>query len=316
MKTYALGAALAALSPLASAICSYPLDATAAQYASATITPFPYLNFQSAEYVSQSTVDAGGLLYVVNYHALSDTGFAAMADSYASGLPGGDVTLPTSGIVAFEMAVDHFPATESNEAINYLSAGFASSNGVATADGIAVNIVLANSGWGSGSFATVIAGANDNGMLAWGDDGMQALTLPLPAGYRVGLYLNMDTRQVGYTVNGVDHGYLQVAGGGAFTIPDGVQSVVLGMNGVLQATAASPLAGTPVGGTLVTDRSQFTQPFPAGTTDICSGGGDAGVLRLPNGKPFPGKANPRGLQRFQGLPLPVHPLGQYLKAQG
>jgi hypothetical protein len=317
MKRTLLAAALAATAPLASALCTYPLDATPAQISSAGLTPFPYVNFQSVEYTSASTIDTNGNLGVINYQALSDTGFAALVQSATTGLPNGDVTLPAAGIVAFEMAVDRFPAAQSTEASNYLSVGFTSTHdlfatGSGGQDGVAVNVVLVNSGWAPGSFAQPIGGSATGGALAWTSSSPVPLALPLPATYRVGVYLNMNTRQVGYTLNGVDYGYLQNEGGGSFQLPAGVQAISLGLNGILQSTAESPLIGTPVGGTLVTDQSQFTQPFPAGTTDICSAGGSIG-LRLPNGKAFPGKAAPRGLQKLQPLLLPVRPLGQALK---
>lgn len=317
MKKYLLAAVIAAMAAPASALCTYPLDATPEQYDSANITPFPTINFQSVEYVSNSTVDTNGNLQIINYFALSDSGFASLVDSATTGLPSGDITLPASGIVAFEMAVDHFPAIQSTEANNYLSVGFTSTHDLFAGqtsgqDGVAVNVVLVNSGWSPGSFSTVVGGNTTGGTLTWASDGGTVpLTLPLPATYRVGIYLNMNTRQVGYTLNGIDRGYLQNEGGGAFLLPAGVQAISLGMNGILQSTAASPLQGTPVGGTLVTDRSQFTQPFPAGTTDVCSAGGS---FTLPNGKPFPGKGQPKGLQKFQTLPLGTGPLGQLLKA--
>lgn len=322
MKRTLLAAALAVIAPVASALCTYPLDATATQYSTVGLTSFPYINFQSVEYVSNSTVDANGNLGVINYYALSDTGLDALVQSATTGLPSGDVTLPASGIVAFEMAVDHFPAAESTEANNYLSVGFTSTHDLAASssagqDGAAINIVLINSGWSPGSFSTVVGGVTSGGTLTGAAANVEPLALPLSSSFRVGIYLNMDTRQVGYTLNGVDHGYLQSESGGSFQLPASVQSIALGLNGVLQSTSESPLAGTPVGGTLITDQSQFTQPFPTGTTDICSAGssGEAsGGLKLPNGKHFRGKANPRGLQKFQPLPLPIKPLGQALKA--
>lgn len=319
MKKYLLAAAISSLASTASALCTYPLDATPEQYAyMSPQVPFPSVNFQSVEYVAQSTVDGTGNLRVVNYQALSDTMMDAAIASASTGLPGGDITLPTSGIVAFEWQADHFPASEADGANLYLSAGFASSNAPQVLsggnDGLSVSILLGNTNYGQGTFATAIAAARNAGVLHWGGHGTHDVTLPLSANYRIGIYLNMNTRQVGYTLNGVDHGYLQDEQGGAFLIPSGVSSIGLGFSGVMQVMDNNPLAGTPVGGTLITDKSQFTQPFPAGTTDICNSGGDSGGgLKLQNGKPYPGKANPRGLQKFQPLLLPAKPLGLLLK---
>lgn len=160
-------ALLAASSPLASALCTYPLDATPAQYSAAGVTPFPYVNFQSVEYTSVLTTNGN----TINYQAFSDTGFDALVQTAATGVPGGDVVLPTSGIVAFEMRVDRFPAT----------------------------------------------------------------TAP-----NVNNYLNMNTRQVGYTVNGSDRGYLRNGDGSAFQLPAPPTSAVPAATPARRCPTASP----------------------------------------------------------------------------
>lgn len=312
MKQYLAAALVGALSMPAFATCPYPLDATAAQYEQSGFSAFDSVNYQSAEYLARSTQPAPGALEVVNLIALSDTGFTASAQAVGSGLPGGDIALPASGIVAFEIAIDRFPASEDQGANLYLGGGFTTGNELlasTSGDAISFNYVFANSG--SGSLAGIVAGSRSNGVVTWANGNVGALALPLPANTRVGVYLNMNTRQVGYTLNGVNHGYLQSEQGGTFSIPAGVQSLSLALNGIMQVTSTSALIGQPLGATLVTDAAAFTQPFPAGTTDLCASA-NAG-LRLPNGKPFPGKAQPRGLQQFQSLPLPVRPLGQWLK---
>lgn len=312
MKKYMLAAALAALATPAFATCPYPLDATAAQYAQTPYTPFPTITYQSAEYLAAPT-DTGGYLSVVNYGAFSAAGLAAAIQ--AGGLqPAGDVTLPASGIIAFEFNVDHFPATADTTSNVYIGGGFFSGNDLlnpSSGDGISFDLVFAASGWGS--LTGVVAASRNNGVITWAAGPVTPLVLPLPANTRVGIYINLNTRQVGYTINGTDFGYLQAEGGGAFTIPATVTSVALALNGIMQVESGSPQIGQPVGATLVTDRAAFTQPFPAGTTDICTTSGPGTGLRLPNGKPFPGKATPPGLQKFQALPLPVKPLGLAIK---
>lgn len=306
-----LAAALAAFAPLAAATCSYPLDATATQYAAANLNPFPYVNFQSAEYTTVDTSSYFSTGYTINYSAFSGTGLDAILQSATTGVPGGDVTLPTSGIVGFEMLVDHFPAFADPSVNNYLGLAFTTTRSLVTSpaqDGAAVQIFLINSGLSRGSYVTIYGGASSGGTVTWaGDPDVVPLSLPLPSNYRVGIYLNMNTRQVGYTVNGADRGYLKNDNGTYFQLPANVQSIALTVNGIVQAPQLSALLGTPVGGTLVTDQGQFTQPFPAGTTDICSAGGNAGP-RLPNGKPFPGKGKALGLQNAPALPLPLPPL--------
>jgi hypothetical protein len=291
MKKLALAALVGSLSFAAHATtCLYPLDATAGQYAAAGITPFPAINLQSVSYTAQSTQDpVSGGLQITNYQAASYNGAAAALQSAGTGLPGGDVALPASGIVGIEMAVDNFPATQSAGANLYLSFGVGTSNGANSAadptqPGFAVNVVMVDSGNGAGSFVTVAAGNTlSGGTTNYAAAAQTPLTLPLPASYHLGIYLNMSTREVGVTVNGTDLGYLQNTQGGPFLIPAGVSSAMLAMNGIMQVQADNPLIGSTVGGTLITDSSQFTQPFPAGTVDICGnsipttgGGGNHG----------------------------------------
>jgi len=222
--------------------------------------------------------------------------------------------------VAFEWQMDHFPAYASGDGYVVFGAGFASSNfpwlQSGTDNALSVSIALANSPYGQGPFATVVAGNRIGGVLNWGASigGVHPVALPLPANYRVGIYLNMDARTVGFTLNGVDKGYLENEQGGPFLIPTAVSSIGLAFSGFTQVMGNSSLIGSPVGGTLITDSASFTQPFPAGTTGFTCGSTSGSRLKLPNGKPFPGKSNPRGLQKFQPLLLPIKPLGQALKA--
>lgn len=288
MKRLLITAAVGSMSSLAlAATCQYPLDATPAQYAMASQPAFPYINLQTVEYTSQATPS------IVNYIAASDAGAQAAIASASSGLPGGDIALPASGIVGVEFAIDNFLPFTSASANYNISFGFATSNNIG--DLSALNNV-------SGSGLTFMLGFNSQPTGAWvlpvayrresqqpilADGYSPALSLPLSPSFRSGIYLNMTTRQVGYTIDGVDYGYMA-----NFTIPSDVQSVILMATGVMQVNAADATIGTPVGGTLITDRSEFTQPFPSGTVDIC---GNHGRM-LPNGKPFRGRGQARGLQ--------------------
>jgi hypothetical protein len=303
MKKYLLAAVIGAFAPAALASCPYPLlDEESPKYdLFAPLQPYN-VDFQSVEYVMESTSSG-----IVNYQVLSDAMVDAVIQSASTGLPGGDIPLPASGIVAFEWQVDHFPASASQSGYVVFGAGFASSNFPwlrSTAEnGISFSIALANATHGGGPFAAVIALNRINGEVQSDAGTLDYLSLPLPSNYRIGIYLNMNTRQVGYTLNGVDQGYAQSAQGGPLLIPPAVNSIGLAFAGFTSVSADSPLIGTPVGGTLITDSAYFTQPFPAGTTGLTCGGGSGGGLTLPNGTPFPGKgkANPPGLLKLPTL---------------
>lgn len=318
MNKYVAAALIAASSSASFATtCQYPFDATSSQYAMGGISPFPGINYQSVEYPVQSTINSTGL-FIQNYIAASNNGALAAINSAGTGLPGGDITLPSSGIIGVEIAIDNFPDFSTPNANLNISMGFATSNHISGADlsqitadgltfGLMFNSMTSGTGIGNGPWAALLAYRRDGNQAGFSETGgMIPLQLPLPANYRAGLYLNMSTRQMGFTLNGVDYGYAKDAAGNPFTVPASISSAMILASGVMQVSSGSdPLLGSPVGATLITDRSQFNQPFPAGTTDIC---GNTGSLVLPNGKPYPGKAIPPGL-------LPFQPLGMTHKAK-
>jgi hypothetical protein len=322
MKKYLLAAVIGGMSSLAAATtCQYPLDLKKHLYTQAGIQRFPELPapYQSLGYTALSTVDQGNILY----SAFSDTGAQSIADALETGQPGGDVPLPTSGIVAFEVAIDHFPTVASTEAYQDLAIGFNTSNGMTglpypvLGNAIGGGLVFVNSAYNGGPLVVAFAVRRSDGETSDFVGTPVSLPQPVPAGYKGGFYFNMNTRAVGYTINGVDYGYMKNPDGTLFTIPAGVQAGLLlasaNMNGF---SDTDPTLGMPVGGTLITDSAQFTEPFPAGTTDICNSAGNPGTptKTLPNGNPFPGAGKSKGLDKFQGLPSGTGPLGQLLKA--
>lgn len=309
IKQSLLAALIGSLAASAGATCQYPLDATTAQYdtlaqnqlnsgAPVADKPFPYINLQSAEFTATYLNPPQG------YVAYSDGGMATLLGQ--TGTQIGDIVLPASGIVALEIAIDHFPPTSGDTPAGWTDGSDLGLNIVLAAGGLnngqAEALYLATGFWsqsfGDNKYYGTLGATSTVGASYF--SGGIPLPQPLPASYRVGFYINMDTRQVGHTLNGVDKGYAHAPDGTPVTLPASAQGALIGAFGTnLVRTPNSPNIGAPVGFTLITDKSQFTQPFPAGATDICNSGGGNGVLLLPNGKPYPGKANPPGLQKFQ-----------------
>lgn len=80
---------------------------------------------------------------------------------------------------------------------------------------------------------------------------------------KIGVYINQDTKQVGYIFNGVNKGYL-----------DNLGSIVnlIGFAhtaGITGFSSTSINLNKHISIELITDKSQFTQSYPAGSTDIC-----------------------------------------------
>lgn len=103
-----------------------------------------------------------------------------------------------------------------------------------------VQLFLINAGSPQAAFVTAYGGASSGGVVTWAGDDVVPMSLPLPADYRVGIYLNMNTRQVGYTVNGSDRGYLRNGDGSAFQLPAPPTSAVPAATPARRCPTASP----------------------------------------------------------------------------
>jgi hypothetical protein len=78
---------------------------------------------------------------------------------------------------------------------------------------------------------------------------------------RLGVYINQDTKQVGFIFNGVDEGY-------QFKLPGTLQKVAFSMNGNLNILSTN-LFGQELSNELITDRNALQFNYPQGTTDMC-----------------------------------------------
>ncbi|USP38732.1 DUF4882 family protein [Acinetobacter sp. XS-4] len=78
---------------------------------------------------------------------------------------------------------------------------------------------------------------------------------------RLGIYINQDTKQVGFISNGVDEGY-------QFKLPGALQKVAFSMNGNINILSTN-LFGQELSNELITDRNALQFSYPQGTTDMC-----------------------------------------------
>lgn len=80
---------------------------------------------------------------------------------------------------------------------------------------------------------------------------------------RIGIYVNKQTKQIGYILNGVNKGYKW-----SFSTPFNDIGFIL-MNGFTGFASNSPKIGSEVTMELITDHSKLQYQYPSGTTDIC-----------------------------------------------
>lgn len=84
--------------------------------------------------------------------------------------------------------------------------------------------------------------------------------------HRVGIYINQNTKQVGFIVNGVDQGYKG-------TLPAPLKNIGFDIRSWVgsdkDGTFSDKLAGLEFSSELITDRNALQFSYPQGTTDIC-----------------------------------------------
>jgi len=78
---------------------------------------------------------------------------------------------------------------------------------------------------------------------------------------RLGIYINQNTKQVGFISNGVDEGY-------QFILPGALQKIAFSVNGNIDILSTN-LFGQELSNELITDRNALQYNYPQGTTDMC-----------------------------------------------
>lgn len=78
---------------------------------------------------------------------------------------------------------------------------------------------------------------------------------------RLGIYINQNTGQVGFILNGLDEGY-------KFKLPGALQKVAFTVDGVVDIHSTN-LFGQELSSELITDRNALQFSYPQGTTDMC-----------------------------------------------
>lgn len=272
-RKYCAGLLLSFCGLAAHAACPYPLNATADQIRKAGYLPFPVLSGQGAAFTVK---DNSTSPYGLRYGAGSYAGAKAYLGSQKSGLPGGDVKLPAAGIVAVEFKVDNHAAAlpSSNPAGAGIGFGVSTGNIGQVSSGPMLDVRVAvmdeNSSIGAPRIQVEAKSRSGTGAPVVVAQSQQALTLPLPSEYRLGLYFNRSTGGVGYSVNGTDQGYLIDSTGAPLLMPASLTAFSIGVGGGnVGIQVGDSLIGTSIGGTLITDAALMTQPYPAGTTDVC-----------------------------------------------
>lgn len=242
------------------AACNYPLDAIPQDYDD--LATFPFVNNASQTVTAQIQASPS---FDINYTALSHQ---VAQDTLASQGPFGDMAIPSTGIVALEMA-QSIPAptpTAPGAIWSYpqvlLDLGTKNPKGMENY--ILVTFTMINGGMAPQPQTKMIVSIQGTGERDSATAQIIPLTLPM-SNYRFGLYLNQDRKKIGIAVNGTDYGYFSHP---LFTQHISKIAVKLGLSeGKVQET--DPIVGKAVSFSLITDASLMSHTYPKGTTDMC-----------------------------------------------
>lgn len=251
MKKIILGTFVSALSlSSVNAACNYNLDATAAQIAQLTdssVDRFPTVNNQTVAFNIQAKDG------VIGYAAYS----SSFASNLISGNQNGDIAIPTSGIFAYEYKIK-VPTNLLNgeEALLFSPLGaFGTRNNEQTQS---ITLAYMNN---------TATNPNKNEFKLFMNMTGTSYDMPVvatPTGYQtIGIYVNMDTGQVGVVHNGVNKGYVQ-------PITKAFNRLAFAhLVGQYKFLNNSSNLGQQISIELITDSSKLQNNYPQGTKDVC-----------------------------------------------
>lgn len=296
----AVAALLLGMSAPVWAGCNYPLNATQLE-----ITQYPPTSGWLRPTVTGQSINvplvAGSGLQ--SYAAFSEVGVLNLTDAYASGVAGGDVAVPTSGMTRVRMHIDSFPQQALSSSTGVagmvvsLQTGNHTGNTPLPKDSLNFTVVLAMTGNAAAPLKIFLNGQAISGSDMQSVNEMLSAPMPLPAD-EIGFYIYVDpndptqARQLGLSIhvlNPTNDPNLPPTGdfeqrfkdnlNQGVSVPAGVATMAIALGAYQSNLTAADTAQLPMGATLV--------------TDVCAGSSPSATL--PNGKPFPGKGKALGL---------------------
>ncbi|PJF02306.1 DUF4882 family protein [Acinetobacter seifertii] len=183
----------------------------------------------------------------------------------------GDLLIPHTGIIAFEMELKIPNLALGNSSLGN-SAYYASSIGF---NGVTNNgyTVRSNFGFDMGtydpdfgenparlSYSLAYRLSDETGPDSRYSKG-QNMTNNSNGYQRLGIYINQNTKQVGFIINGVDQGYKS-------TLPAPLENIRFSVSNSI-GIYSNQLFGQELSNELITDRNALKFNYPQGTTDMC-----------------------------------------------
>lgn len=182
----------------------------------------------------------------------------------------GDLTLPHTGIIAFEMEFKIPTITLVNSGFEnnaYMSSIYftgVTNNGYTVRSSYGFDMGSYDPDFGENPpmlIYSVNYRLSDNSGPDHSYYKSQNMTNNTQEYQRLGIYINQNTRQVGFIVNGVDQGYKS-------TLPAPLENISFNVVSGL-SIYSNQLFGQELSNELITDRNALQFSYPQGTTDMC-----------------------------------------------
>jgi hypothetical protein len=178
----------------------------------------------------------------------------------------GDLTLPHTGIIAFEMELKLPTSALGNSAYYSSGIGFSgvTNNGYTVRSSFWFDMGSYDPDFGENparlSYSVAYRLSDESGP----DNPYyksQNMTNNSNGYQRLGIYINQNTKQVGFIRNGVDQGYQS-------TLPASLENIRFSTSSGI-SIYSNQLFGQELSNELITDRNALQFAYPQGTTDIC-----------------------------------------------
>jgi len=183
----------------------------------------------------------------------------------------GDLIIPNTGIIAFEMELKIPSSALGNSSLGnsaYYSSGIGfngvTNNGYTVRSNFRFDMGTYDPDFGENparlSYSVAYRLSDETGPDSRYSKG-QNMTNNANGYQRLGIYINQNTKQVGFIINGVDQGYKS-------TLPAPLENIGFFVSSDI-SIYAEQLFGQELSNELITDRNALQFNYPQGTTDMC-----------------------------------------------
>lgn len=183
----------------------------------------------------------------------------------------GDLIIPHTGIIAFEIELKIPTSALGSSSLGnstYYSSGIGfngvTNNGYTIRSNFRFNMGTYDPDFGENparlSYSVAYRLSDETGPDSRYSKG-QNMTNNANGYQRLGIYINQNTKQVGFIINGVDQGYKS-------TLPAPLENIRFFVSSDISIDAEQ-LFGQELSNELITDRNALQFNYPQGTTDIC-----------------------------------------------